>query len=234
MNMKTLAAASAAFGLLASASVANAAVTVITSPGYPVADDLLGTTLAANGMTMLYDFDSIADANVTYVGNVVTTTPNPITNSAPPPWSGGVPVGGTSALVDPTNYAAVLGGTTGTFSAVGGYALTSFSFYLGSPDSYNKMTFTLLDGTTQEFKGKKIWGGTPAGDGNRAAGYRVYYDFGGAKVKSITFASSTDSFEFDGLAGTVGVVPEPGTWALMIMGFGGAGAMIRRRKAALA
>ncbi len=30
------------------------------------------------------------------------------------------------------------------------------------------------------------------------------------------------------------VVPEPGTWALMIIGFGGAGAMLRRRRAALA
>lgn len=32
----------------------------------------------------------------------------------------------------------------------------------------------------------------------------------------------------------VGVVPEPGTWALMIIGFGGAGAMLRRRRHALA
>ena len=31
-----------------------------------------------------------------------------------------------------------------------------------------------------------------------------------------------------------GVVPEPGTWALMILGFGGAGAMLRRRRTALA
>jgi hypothetical protein len=30
-----------------------------------------------------------------------------------------------------------------------------------------------------------------------------------------------------------GGVPEPATWALMIVGFGGAGAMLRRRRAAL-
>ncbi|RAK69269.1 hypothetical protein DJ019_03110 [Phenylobacterium kunshanense] len=31
-----------------------------------------------------------------------------------------------------------------------------------------------------------------------------------------------------------GVVPEPGTWALMILGFGAAGAALRRRQAAFA
>jgi hypothetical protein len=43
--------------------------------------------------------------------------------------------------------------------------------------------------------------------------------------------------DFDGsnLSGTfAGVVPEPGTWALMILGFGGAGAMLRRRRHAFA
>jgi len=105
---------------------------------------------------------------------------------------------------------------------------------MGSPDAYNTVTFNLTDGTSQVFNGNAIWGGTPANPGgNRDLGYRVYYDFGGAHVSSIDFSTTDYSFEFDGLAGQVGV-PEPGTWALMIMGFGGAGAMIRRRKAALA
>ena len=230
MNIRALAAASAALGLLASASAANAVIVV----DHITADDLTGTTLGVNGQTMLYDFDSIAAANVAYVGNEITTTPDPITNSSPPPWTLGVPVTGAAAPVDPTDYGSVLGGTSATFTAGNGYALTSFSFYMGSPDYHNRLLFTFLDGTSQLFKGEDIWGGTPAGNGDRTAGYRVYYNFGGAEVKSITFSSINDSFEFDGLAGTVGVVPEPGTWALMIMGFGGAGAMIRRRKAALA
>ena len=42
-----------------------------------------------------------------------------------------------------------------------------------------------------------------------------------------------DSFNANGggnFDAITGVVPEPGTWALMILGFGGAGAMLRRRR----
>jgi len=234
MKLRTLAAASAAFGLMAAASAANA-LTITT-----VAGDLFGTTLAAHNQVMLYDFDAIANPAVAWVGNEVTTTPDPITNSSPPPYTGpgavivtsnGNPAGPVS--VDGTDYASVQGGGTSTFSMVGGNYLSSFSFYMGSPDAYNKLTVHYRGGGTQVLNGNAIWGGTPSNpNGDRVQGYRVYYDFGGQQVQSITFQSTQDAFEFDGLAG--GVVPEPGTWALMIMGFGGAGAMIRRRKAALA
>jgi len=38
----------------------------------------------------------------------------------------------------------------------------------------------------------------------------------------------------NGGGGGGNVIPEPGTWLLMILGFGGAGAMLRRRRSALA
>ncbi|WP_337185815.1 PEPxxWA-CTERM sorting domain-containing protein [Phenylobacterium sp.] len=227
---KFLAAASVAALVVGAASSANAVVVITTAT---TADDLLGTSLLP-GQVILEDFDAISDANVLYVGNVVTTTPDPITNSAPPPWSGGTTVGGATVPVDDTNYASVQGGTTATFSALNGFAFTSFSFYMGSPDEYNEVTFNFVGGGSQVFSGNSIWGGSPAGDGDRTAGYRIFYDFEGKKVSSITFASSQDAFEFDGLAGSLGVVPEPATWAMMIMGFGAAGTMLRSRRRVLA
>ena len=228
MNIRGFAAASAVLGVLATASAANGAISVSSL----VADDLTGLTLAANNQTMLLDFDAIANPNVAYMGNEVTTTPDPISNSAPPPWTGGVLVGGATVPVDPTDYASVQGGGIGTFSMLNGLVLTSFSFYMGSPDQYNRITFNLTDGSSQAFQGNDIWGGTPNGTGDRTQGFRVYYDFAGAQVSSIAFQSSQDAFEFDGLAGTA--APEPGAWALMILGFGAAGAMLRRRRFAMA
>jgi PEP-CTERM motif len=45
---------------------------------------------------------------------------------------------------------------------------------------------------------------------------------------------SGNDFGVDNIRLGVGSVPEPATWGLMIMGFGGLGAMLRRRRAAFA
>src|SRR5687767_10069956 len=93
MKLRTLAAASAAVGLMAAASAASAAITVVTT----VADDLHGSTLAAHGQVMLDNFDSIDSAQTSYVGNIIEYPDefqNPIATSAPPPWSGGIIIGG--------------------------------------------------------------------------------------------------------------------------------------------
>jgi opacity protein-like surface antigen len=227
---KLVLAAVSAIALASVASAANAAITVLTTE----INDLYGTTLAGYGQVMLDDFDAINDARTLYVGNIIDYPgefEDPVATSAPPPLPGsGVTVGGVTGDVDPTNYASVQGGSSANYVMLGGNTLRGFSFYMGSPDTFNKITFHVLGGPDESFSGEDIWGGTPSGDGNRSNGFRVYYAFGGAKVTGITFESSQNAFEYDGLAG---LVPEPATWTMMIMGFGAAGAMLRSRRRAL-
>ncbi len=56
-----------------------------------------------------------------------------------------------------------------------------------------------------------------SGPGIKSVAFGAYAGFGGSSVYA-------DNFTFDA------AVPEPSTWALMILGFGSAGLMIRRRR----
>ncbi len=134
--------------------------------------------------------------------------------SAPPPG-------------DLTNYETVLGGQSATFTSVN--PMSSFSFFLGSPDGYNSVDLYGPGGYHWTLAGSAIWGGSPAGNGDQSIGRRVRYDFGANPVDKIVFSSSSNSFEFDTLAANGGV-PEPATWGLMILGFGAMGAVLRRRR----
>lgn len=60
-----------------------------------------------------------------------------------------------------------------------------------------------------------------------------YHGVNAAKIFGLTYASvpGTDRVRAIEIAFTPSVAPEPSTWAMMIIGFGSAGAMIRRRKA---
>ena len=89
--------------------------------------------------------------------------------------------------------------------------------------------------------GNGLYGGTLLGDVTFGAnGTAIQFDapVPGAGPYSVTtrYTITATGFGSTLSTATLTAVPEPGTWALMIMGFGGAGAMLRsrRRKAALA
>ena len=107
--------------------------------------------------------------------------------------------------------------------------LRSLSLFIGSLDPSNKITFNGIGGFTQSFLGSDLF--TPAlGDqSNDANNRRFYFSFDPSnKVDQIVFSSGVNSFEFDTLAASA--VPEPATWAMMLLGFGGIGFLLRAGK----
>jgi hypothetical protein len=211
MKNSLKAAALAVLAVSAIAGSANAAVTVSHT-----SDNL---TLPA-GQAMVWDFDGLQAAGY----GVTTTGPVNIYNGADGLMSGiSAPPPG-----DLSNYVAVLGGGALTLSTP---AIKLLSVYMGSPDQYNSIQFNYSDNTFDLLDGNQLSGG--AFNGDQSIGRRMTYTFGGKTVTSVVFSSSQNSFEFDNIA-TVSAVPEPATWAMMIMGFGLAGSAVRnsRRKAA--
>jgi PEP-CTERM motif len=114
------------------------------------------------------------------------------------------------------NYLSVLGGGTENVSFS---ARTSFSFFWGSIDDFN--TIKLSDGTS--YTGTQIaalFHGASNGcqtltDCNR---YVTFSDAGGT-LTGFTLTSAQNSFEITNIS----AVPEPATWAMMILGFLGLG-----------
>lgn len=117
--------------------------------------------------------------------------------------------------------------------------ISEIAFYVGSFDWYDKLTFHYVpptnpttetgDGTWVDFETLGFVGV----DGNPNAlinnGWlTLKFDRG---VSSIDLTAGYNSFEISKIAIPV---PEPSTWAMMVLGFGGAGAMLRMRRRSLA
>ncbi|MBN8849030.1 MAG: PEP-CTERM sorting domain-containing protein [Sphingomonas sp.] len=141
--------------------------------------------------------------------------------------NGAIPAYGSSG-----NYGSVLGGGSYTVN----FGPTSvFAFVLGSLDTYNSLKLLYQGGGSDTYMGGQIINGLsfPTGD-QSATGSNGVVSFnvnGGPKIVGAVFSSSQNSFEFDNLAAAV---PEPATWALMILGFGAIGGMMRRRRVSVA
>ncbi len=112
--------------------------------------------------------------------------------------------------------------------------VTYLSFLWGSPDTYNRLTLTTSVGDYNFDVGTLNFA---VRDGNQA--FSQYVQFAasaGETIRSVTFANApaTDAFETANFSITA--VPEPATWAMMLVGFGmvGATARYRRRSTKLA
>lgn len=195
--MKTTLMAFTAVLAIATGGAANAAVVVNSMFGAPDPGPRVGETA-------IIDFDPLGalDAGVSIVGDFS------VTNNS---------VGGlrASPAGDNTFYLSVpdsasSGSATMSFNGfLGGRAVSKFSFYWGSIDTYNKLE--LLDKSGVSYF--TVNGGAiPPANGNQGAAAtnrRVTFDLtgadqnlGGLKFTSTNFAFESDTFSF-------AVVPEP-------------------------
>jgi hypothetical protein len=193
---------------LSAVAVPASAAPVITFNG--------GQGGTAAGTTVFQDFDSLSSG--TSIGtNAFAYDSSRSTASRPGFGSTG-------------NFGAVLGG--GSYSA--SFAASSlFSFVIGSLDTYNSLKLTFDDGSSSLYTGGAIIGGLPFSSGSTGSstsnGLVTFNTGSGPRIVGATFTSTGNSFEFDNLASNG--VPEPATWALMILGFGAVGGALRRRNA---
>jgi PEP-CTERM motif-containing protein len=202
-------------------------------------------------------FGSVAEASVvnvsvagagqdTAVGANFNSLPASTVNPAPSSFTIGnwafsngsptvqVNVGGSGNGAQPFgtsgNYLSVLGGGSENVSFAA--PLSSFSFFWGSIDTYNTITINTTAGN-QTFTGTDI-ATMFAADGIQANGCQVltncnrYFTFAGNgdQITGFSMSSSSNSFEITNIS----AVPEPATWAMMILGFLGVGFMAYRRK----
>lgn len=171
------------------------------------------------GQLVLFNFNNGAPAGLT--GSFTITSGTKANLEAAP-------------LGDTTPYLVIPGstGTSGTATLNLGQALTNLSFYWGSIDTYNSVSFfSGSDGTGTNLG--TVSGAQAGGPANGAQldpnnNRRVFFNFGGSTAQSVVFSSTGIAFELDDVS--TAAVPEPTVWATLITGFGLIGVSMRRRR----
>jgi hypothetical protein len=133
---------------------------------------------------------------------------------------------------DPTQYLSIEEGQSADLTTP---LLSTISFYVGSLDGFNGLTFTHQDGTSETFMGTAIDSllTTVDASGNQVAANsngRLSFTFSDP-ITGVHFTSASDSFEISNVATTLALLPETSAWAMMLIGFGGIGAVLRKRRA---
>jgi len=238
--------AAAIAAVAAGLSAAPASALTVWTVGVPTGDPGYGT------QTLGVDFGTdslgtITSSSYSAGGEIITESDTgPVAIYAAPgnPNVAANPYGGTS------QFEAIGTDGTATFTFSNPGAVTSVSAYLGSIDLYNSIE--ILDGSTvvDTITGQELLidgYGDQSGDG---ANRRVYLTGLPAAWTSIEFLSSGVAFEYENIAFgtstpptpastvppggaiTFAAIPEPSVWAMLLMGFGAMGFMMRgsRRK----
>ncbi|MDP3854689.1 MAG: PEPxxWA-CTERM sorting domain-containing protein [Phenylobacterium sp.] len=156
------------------------------------------------------------------------------TGDNPLPDASAAPGFGTTVTDDDlTQYLAVYGTSTATFTG----AASAVSMYVGSLDTGNQWTIYTTAGDFF-FDGADLGVfsgvGSEYGERNAATTNGRFTFTSDAKITGFKLFSKSDSLEISDVG--YSAVPEPATWAMMIIGFGAVGSMVRgaRRRQAFA
>ena len=172
---------------------------------------------------------SALDAGLSIIQTFETFANNASIGTNANVYSASVPGLGAQPAFDSTgNYAAVRAG--GSYQ-VNFQATDVFSVVIGSLDTFNSLELLFADATSTLYQGGQIINGLSFPNGNQISGLSngrvTYSNAGGPSIVGVIFSSGGNSFEFDNLAAAI---PEPGTWAMMLAGFGAMGVAMRRRR----
>ena len=206
--LKTMMISTAAIALLGTATSASAAVGITFTDG---------SGALTPGEVIFATFSPGSDGGVSGSSYVIQTGSNSL---------GADPAVGVQG--DP--YLSVYGGGSANFSFVGGVSQLGLDY--GSADGYNLFTLQLSDGSSESYNGNALINAGTA-DGNQSAprtnGRLTFNTGSGPSITGLTLSSGQNSLEVDNL-GVVAAVPEPATWAMMLVGFGAMGVSMRRRR----
>lgn len=168
---------------------------------------------APAGFTLFADFDTVDSQSLVSGNNFFFPTGNVPNDAAALPGNA-------------TPYLAVLGGGLANIAFTD--SVRSFSFDYSTVDTYNTLTINYADGGFEFVTGGDILTtGQPTGQ--VSGSFIINGD--GRLISGLSLATTSNSFEVDNLSisDTLAGVPEPTTWALLMVGFGMVGASMRRR-----
>lgn len=142
---------------------------------------------------------------------------------------------GAQPLGSTGNYFTVGPDTSPAFIDLSSFAgIASLSFIWGSVDDYNDIFVIARDGSTVLGSWNGTQAATPANGDQTAVNTNplVTISFFGTEqgdIGGLRLRSSRQAFEIDNIS--IAAVPEPSTWAMLILGFGLLGGSLRARSA---